>query len=517
MQRHSVSSGEIKFLSKSVYVINSTTAIRKKYSQMHQTSKFLIEKEKEGLHFLPTIPNLLCDIFSSLYMPYPYVKKWEEISSHFLINMTIMESLLVNDSYKRVRDKTCFSPFASLWATEMFAEKLVKSLSRRKYKKKIDKINSQNIEKIDLEIKEKEKKKKFLPFNFPFFPSSDYNKEKKIEVQKKNIQKLKKKMSNVSLSATHGVLMEIDNIKNVVEICQGWDIEQKLNNLSYQEKMTLAAKVKSNSRFRELARIVGHIRQLALSSRYAKIHDLPYEIYNVVLGDDLLKIHPVEITYLSHPSFQYDFYQRLAYKKLMQYELKGTETTGEGSIIVCVDTSGSMSGKPETMSKAVSLGLLEIARADKRNFISIIFGQKNKVRTFIFKRDEVEIYRPDEEMKVVNFAEGLLEFATGFIGGGTDFETPLNTAFSFREKDEIYKDADLIFITDDICEISEDFLKKYHILKQKKQFRTYGILIGPKFQESNTMKKFCDEVINYHVFTEELATDIFKKVSTNRH
>ncbi|MBI5417440.1 hypothetical protein HZA55_05780 [Candidatus Poribacteria bacterium] len=507
---------ESSLKNKSTYVVNSTPEIRKKYFQIYQFSNSLIEKDKQGTSVFPGFSNLLCDIFCSLFMPNPEIKKIEEIHPRYLINMTILEGLLVSQTYKRIRDKSSFSDITSIWATEMFAEKLLKSLSKKKWSKKTRQFEEQYAE-DDIELGGDEKKKKKSSFlNWFSLPSLNNNqkKEKKID---KEIKKVQKKMSSVALKATYSVSMEIGNVKDVVEMCHGWELREKpLESLSYQEKLKLAILMKGSSKLRELAQLIGHMRQLALHSRYSKIHDLPHEIYNVVFGDDLMRIHPVEITYLSHPTFQYDFYQRLAYKKLMQYELKGTETTGQGSIIVCVDTSGSMSGKPEVMSKAVALGLLEIARADKRNFIGIIFGQKYHVKTFIFKHEEVEIYVPNEEMKTKNFLEGLFEFATGFMGGGTDFETPLNTAFSFREKDEIYQDADLIFVTDDVCDVSENFLEKYTKLKQKKDFRTYGILIGPKYLEAGTMRKFCDEVLNYHVFTEDMATDLFGKVSSHR-
>ncbi|MBI4650823.1 hypothetical protein HY745_05970 [Candidatus Desantisbacteria bacterium] len=505
---------------KSVYVLNSTSSIRKKYYQLYQSSKTLVEKEKKGNTFLPTFSYLLCDIFCSLYEGHPELKQGEEIDPQYLINMTILEGFLLSDSYIEIRNKTCFSSITSIWATEMFAERLISYLSRLRWKKRIRKFTKKYLKDIislndEEEVDKNNKEKKKGSFLSRFF-SPVLNKDKNNK-KDKYIGKLKKKMSSVTLVSSKEVLQEIDNVKNVVEICQGWDIEQGIEELSYEEKMKLTVQLKNNPRLKEFAEIIGRLRQMSLTVRYSKIHEMPYEIYNIVMGDDLMKMHPLEITYLSHPSFQYDFYQRLAYKKLIQYELKGKEPESHGSIIACIDTSGSMSGKPEIMSKAVALGLLEIARVDDRNFIAIIFGQKGRVKSFAFKKNEIEIEIPDKKKDVLNFSAGLIEFIVGFIGGGTDFETPINTALAFLEKETVYKDADIVFITDDICNISESFLKTYYDFKRKKNFRTYGVLIGPKSQEPATLKRFCDEVMNYHIFTEHMAENLFRKISSKEN
>ncbi|MFH1288077.1 MAG: hypothetical protein ABII25_05210, partial [bacterium] len=256
------------------------------------------------------------------------------------------------------------------------------------------------------------------------------------------------------------------------------------------------------------------MRQLALFPHYAKVYELSQEVYSVILGDDLVRMHPTEMNYLSHLTFQYDFYQRLINKRMLQYEFKDPRRgkKREGSVIVCIDTSLSMRGKQEINAKAVALGLLEIARSEKRNFIGILFGQRGKVRTFIFDWENVEIFKTNGSIIRLNFLEGLFEFATTFMGGATDFETPLKTALSFKEKPS-FNDADLVFITDDLCSLSNGFLRDFNSIKKKKNLRSYGILMGEKFQKSDVMKKFCDEVINYHEINDDAAKNIFEKVN----
>lgn len=234
----------------------------------------------------------------------------------------------------------------------------------------------------------------------------------------------------------------------------------------------------------------------------------------MIMGDDLFKMHPIEMNHLSHPDFQYDFYQRLINKRILQYEFSepSVEKKRKGSIIVCIDTSLSMRGEQEISAKAVAIGLLEIARTEKRNFIGILFGQKGKVRTFIFSQESVEILKANGNTIKLDFLKGLFEFTVTFMGGCTDFETPLKTTMSFKEKPE-FNDADLVFITDDLCDLSDEFLQNFNSIRKEKNLRSYGILIGQKFQKSDTIKKFCDDVINYHEINDDVAKGIFEKVN----
>lgn len=114
------------------YVINSDPEIRKVYYQLRQISKYIKEKEREGLLLMPGFSNLICDIFCSLYMLNPKVKTLDEIDAKYFINMVILEGLLVNPSYQDIKEKTNFSKVTALWATELFAGKLLKSLKMEK-------------------------------------------------------------------------------------------------------------------------------------------------------------------------------------------------------------------------------------------------------------------------------------------------------------------------------------------------------------------------------------------------
>ncbi|MDD5771923.1 MAG: hypothetical protein PHX78_00490 [bacterium] len=492
------------------YVINSNQEIRKIYYQLRQISKYIKEKEKEGSLILPGFSNLVCDIYCSLYMANPKVKTIDEIDPKNFINLTILDGLIVNPSFESIREKTKFSKAAALWATEMFVDKLLKSLNKKKNDfKRFNKLNKD----LDKEIIKRslEEKKTGFFFNLVSFIKNLFNKQGRKE---RAVKVIKNNVSKMAAKETNKILKNINTINKAVGICNGWELEENsIERLSYHKKIELADKIKNSPRLQELAKIIGQMRQMALFSHYSKIYELSQEVYNVIMGDDLLKMHPVEMANLSHPSFQYDFYQRLINKKILQYEFKEpiSEKKRKGSIIACIDTSLSMCGKNEIYSKAIAIGLLEIARVEKRNFIGILFGRKGKVQTFVFNNEDVEVIKDNENIKL-GFLDGLFEFTVTFMGGGTDFETPLNTAISFRKKTE-FNDADLVFITDDICTLSNEFLQHFNLTKKKYNLRLYGVLMGPKFQKPGIMKKFCDEIINYHEINDDVAKIIFEKVN----
>ena len=492
-----------------IYVINSDQEIRKIYYQLRQASKYI--KEKESISLIPGFSNLICDIFCSLYMINPRLKYLHEVDKKYFINFIIIDGLLIDPSYEIIRGKTTFSKAASIWTTEIYVDKLLKSLLVEKNAiKRFNKINDE-INKEIIKNGLKEKRTGFI-YNMISIFKNLFNKKGRKE---RAVKIMKNRVSKKVAKETNKIVKKINTIKNAVVICNGWELEEdSIVKLHYIKKIELADKLKKSTRLQELAKIIGHMRQLALFSHYAKIYELSQEIYNVIYGDDLLKMHPLEMTNLSHPNFQYDFYQRLINKRILQYEFKEPvlEKKRRGCIITCIDTSMSMFGKNEIYAKAIAIGLLEIARVEKRKYIGILFGKKGKVQTFVFDQENVEIIKPNKKSVKLNFLDGLFEFTMTFMGGGTDYETPLNTALSFKKKTQ-FNDADLIFITDDLCSLSHDFIKHFNLIKGKYNLLSYGVLMGSKSQKPGIMKFFCNEIINYHEMNDDVAKMIFEKVN----
>ena len=95
-----------------------------------------------------------------------------------------------------------------------------------------------------------------------------------------------------------------------------------------------------------------------------------------------------------------------------------------------------------------------------------------------------------------------LNAAETFLGGGTDFERPLDEAIQLM--DTGFENADIVFLTDGLCKLPEDYLAKLHKEQAARKFTVTGILLdeddsGMEF----SLTPFCEKVYR----TSELTGD----------
>jgi uncharacterized protein with von Willebrand factor type A (vWA) domain len=171
-----------------------------------------------------------------------------------------------------------------------------------------------------------------------------------------------------------------------------------------------------------------------------------------------------------------DFIARLTEGRAMVYAQRGETQAGQGAIVCCVDCSHSMSHPvagtaltAEAWAKVFALSLLDQARTEHRDFAGILFSSEDEVKVFRFPASQ-----PARITDVIEFTEH-------FFGGGTDFEAPLSTAVDIltgQFDGAGLKDGDIAFVTDGICDVSEEWMRGYQEAKSRIGFRTFGIRIG---------------------------------------
>ena len=109
--------------------------------------------------------------------------------------------------------------------------------------------------------------------------------------------------------------------------------------------------------------------------------------------------------------------------------------------------------------------------------------------------------------------EDKLRAAEIFLDGGTDFCTPMNEALRLM-KEEGFDNADIVFITDGECVLSQEYISKLQKEQADLRFTITGILLD---QESKGMdfslKAFCQNIYR----TSELTGDaVVAKVINDR-
>jgi len=239
-----------------------------------------------------------------------------------------------------------------------------------------------------------------------------------------------------------------------------WDLS--LETLSQQDISFLkkwADYLKNDKGIQQLCDLMGRLQKEAKSHRKEIINStLQYsittpdihsneEIVGIELGRDLENVIPQELALLSDPDVAILFDLKYVENRLMCFSKQGykTEVFDEniqqevtvveddkiGPIIICVDTSGSMSGAPENIAKAITLMLSSRAVAQKRKCYLINFS------TSI---DTLDLTPPKG-------VSDLVAFLKKSFHGGTDVAPALHEGLRMMS-DSDYKKADLLVISD---------------------------------------------------------------------
>lgn len=264
--------------------------------------------------------------------------------------------------------------------------------------------------------------------------------------------------------------------------CLGWGREGgETQPTTAQDKLKIAQALKHSKKLQDIIKMAGRMTNMAQKKQHQKVNYLRTEITGIEQGDDLSATLPSEFGYLMHesPALNTLFMKRLSQAELMQYEMQDREKKAQGPVIVLIDCSGSMSGEPDIWSKSCALAMYSIARKQHRDFSVLLFTTEVEHEVYIKKGE----HKPADLMAIL----------TAGVGGGTSFEQPLGRAVELI-KTETHKQADVIVITDGVCDISESFKLSYEASKKDLQFSTYSILIGGSKEEERIAKKFSDTV-----------------------
>ena len=174
-------------------------------------------------------------------------------------------------------------------------------------------------------------------------------------------------------------------------------------------------------------------------------------------------------------SFKYTNYVPEDIEKTITQETDKEKEEQKGPIIICVDTSGSMSGTPENIAKTITFAISKIAIEEKRKCYLISFS------TGIQTLDLSDFKGGDSLNKLISFLR------MGFYGG-TDALPALSHSLEMLKNAE-YKTADVLMISDFVMgDIDIDIVEEIEA-EQQKGCDFHSLVIGSS-GNNNTIKCF---------------------------
>ncbi|WP_242370668.1 vWA domain-containing protein [Anaeromyxobacter sp. SG26] len=194
----------------------------------------------------------------------------------------------------------------------------------------------------------------------------------------------------------------------------------------------LAARLRSDTRLKQIALLAGRFKRIAAFKRRQKVKHGADEIADIEQGADLGRLLPSELLKLVHPRLRLAFMRSYVERAAMQYQLVGNEPLGKGPLVVLLDKSGSMDGPRDVWATALTLALLEQAHRERRTFALVSFDYHVKYEAVV---------KPGEPLP-----EDALFTA---CAGGTEIAAAMTRGLELiRSAQGALRKADVVLITD---------------------------------------------------------------------
>lgn len=204
---------------------------------------------------------------------------------------------------------------------------------------------------------------------------------------------------------------------------------------------------------------------------YQLEHSSKCDIQGITIGSNLNALLPIELVQCTDEELEDLFTYKYLTNKLQIFQCKSEITQPfrqlvtksakpKGPIIVCLDTSKSMMGKPQKIANSLLIKLLEISDRQKRDCFLIAFS--------------IAVYPIDIRKE----RKRLFEFFSNVATGGTDATQMLELMFELLQSKKEYINADVLWISDFRIPLPSSDLQ-HRILKYRQTgTHFYGLQIG---------------------------------------
>ena len=271
---------------------------------------------------------------------------------------------------------------------------------------------------------------------------------------------------------------------------RSWGLEPRdLRTVGLGERLDLARKLRTR-RMRDLADLLGKMRNQRGATERRKVRASRDEVYDVETSGDLARTLPSERAAAfgsGNPDRKRDFYRRLSEKSVLSYSLRTEEPVGRGPVIAMIDSSYSMNGEPMEWASAVALALAHAAggaggKSSSRS-VYMIFFNAQIVR-------EIDVDPGEKDVRK------LLEIGTVDAAGGTKYVPPMSRALEILAGNagQTRGTADLLLVTDGLCQLPEEFAARLGREKTELGFKLACVLVGDEAREGE-IGAFSDPVV----------------------
>ena len=199
------------------------------------------------------------------------------------------------------------------------------------------------------------------------------------------------------------------------------------------------------------------------------------EIEQIGLGNDLSHVVATEMATLAEPATEMMFFKKLAERQLQIFEGKPPLTAQKkkvqehlkkprlekGPIVMSIDTSGSMTGRPEKLARSLLMQLLRLARKQHRKCFVITFSVRAKA---------LELTRPAHWSLLKRFLN------EGFCGGTCGEEMLAAALDALQTKD--FCMADVLIVSDFEFPLPTEKTSMRMQTEHSKGTRYYGLQVG---------------------------------------
>ncbi|MFJ3365794.1 VWA domain-containing protein [Streptomyces anthocyanicus] len=474
--------------------------------------------------------DLLRDVYLCAYKVAPQVRDRQEMDSSRLVNHQVITSMITSPEFEELHRDTAGDPHAAAMAVLAQADALCRILEQsRRASEEAQRATAaaKAAEEAARTVAEAFQRAAEAAGDDDAVPTGEANAvgqaisqaeeaEQEAQYAAERAHQALATVAPATRTAMRSALAQAAAAAQAEQtLMRSWGVEPgQLERMSFEERTALAERL-GNGRLGRFVELIGRFRQMAFGERARKVEHAPGELVGITLGDDLSRVIPSEIAQLGTPALRAVFVARFAEARLMLYDSRGEAPAGQGAIIVCVDCSYSMATPmngsaagitAEAWAKACALALLDQARQAKRDFVGILFSSREQVSVHSFPAS-----RPAPIGQVIDFAED-------FFGGGTDFEAPLSTAVDVLQaefNEEGRPRGDIVFITDGECDVSEEWMHRWHAARHQLGYRTFGIAVGQSSATApgSVLDSLCDNLRNLQDLTDPRAVaDLFRLI-----